>query len=295
MDNIENNLMIDDAERKQLQELAPQDEGNDTVAEDFFSQLDRQVMGETLDQDSPEPAQQTQITSLQGNPEQQEQLANPEMDVANLEKRYSDSSREAKRLNTRLKELEPYMPLLNAMKEDPNLISHVRGYFQGGGSAPTSVKEQLGLDEDFVFDYDEAVSDPNSESAKLFNATVDGVVQRRLNDFARQQSEQSRKASEEQEFKVKHNVSEEQYEDLIDYAKSHKLTLEDVYYLKNREHRDQAVANNTRNEVINQMKNVRQMPTSIASSGNAQREEKSIDDAVFDKLLSTGTGLDSII
>ena len=71
MENIENNLMIDDAERKQQQELAPQDEGNDTVAENFFSQLDKQVMGETLDEDSPEPAQQTQTTSPEGNPEQQ--------------------------------------------------------------------------------------------------------------------------------------------------------------------------------------------------------------------------------
>jgi hypothetical protein len=181
------------------------------------------------------------------------------------------------------------------MKADPNLISHVRGYFEGGGSAPKSVKEQLGLDEDFMFDYDDALSDPNSESAKLFNATVDGVVQRRLNDFARQQSEQSRKASEESNFKQKFNVSEGDYDDLMDYAKSHKLTLEDVYYLKNRDNRDTQVANNTREEVIQQMKNVRQMPTSIASSGNAQREEKSVDDAVFDKLLSQGTGLDELM
>ena len=43
------------------------------------------------------------------------------------------------------------------------------------------------------------------------------------------------------------------------------------------------------------MKNVRQMPTSVASSGNAQREEKSVDDAVFDKLLSEGTGLDKLM
>ena len=217
------------------------------------------------------------------------------MDAANLEKRYSDSSREAKRLNTRLQELEPYMPLLNAMKEDPNLITHVRGYFEVGGSAPKSVKEQLGIDEDFVFDYDEALSDPSSQSAKLFGATVDGVVQRRLGDFARQQSEQSRRASEETSFKAKHNVSDEDYNDLMDFAKGHTLTLEDVYYLKNRENRDNLVANGAREEVVQQMKNVRQMPTSVASSGNVQVEEKSIDDAVFDKLLSQGAGLDELM
>ena len=280
----QDNLLEDDA-IKQSNPVTPQ---NDTVAEEFFSELDKQVMGETLEQPLETQAQPQQTTSLQGNPEAEQQST---QGVDNLEKRYSDSSREAKRLNNQLQELEPYMPLLNAMKEDPNLISHVRGYFEGGGSAPKGIKEQLGLDEDFVFDYDDALSDPASSSAKLFNATVDGVVQRRLGDFARKQSEQSRRASEEGTFKSKYNVSEEDYKDLMDYAKKHTLTLEDVYYLKNRDNRDSQVANNTRQEVINQMKNVRQMPTSVASAGNTQREEKSVDDAVFDKLLSEGTGL----
>ena len=280
------NLLEDDAVKAQ-NSVTPQEE--DTVADDFFTQLDKQVMGETLDQ--PKVEMQEEVVQ---QPQVEQQVA-PEMNATNLEKRYSDSSREAKRLNTRLNDLEPYMPLLNAMKEDPNLITHVRGYFEGGGSAPKSVKEQLGIDEDFVFDYDDALSDQNSASAKLFNATVDGVVQRRLGDFAKKQSEQSRKASEEAAFKSKHSVSEEDYSDLMDYAKSHKLTLEDVYYLKNKDNRDQQVAKSSRDEVINQMKNVRQMPTSIASSGNSPKEEKSIDDNVFDKLLAQGSGLDKLM
>ena len=288
MDNNKDNLLIDDAERAESNDVTPTE--NNTVAEDFFSQLDRQVMGEVVEQPNVE-AQVEQTTPIQDPVAEQ----NTEQVSVDWEKRYSDSSREAKRLNNQLQDLEPYMPLLNAMKEDPNLISHVRGYFEGGGSAPKSVKEQLGLDEDFVFDYDDALSNPDSQSAKLFNATVDGVVQRRLGDFARKQSEQSRRASEETSFKSKHNVSDEDYNDLMSYAKSHKLTLEDVYYLKNRDNRDNEVANNTRNEVIQQMKNVRQMPTSVASSGNTQREEKSIDDAVFDKLLSEGTELNKLM
>ena len=288
MDNNKDNLLVDDAQRAESNNVTPTE--NDTVAEDFFSQLDRQVMGEVVEQ--PDVEAQVEQTTPNQDPVAER---NAEVNSVDWEKRYSDSSREAKRLNNQLQDLEPYMPLLNAMKEDPNLITHVRGYFEGGGSAPKSVKEQLGLDEDFVFDYDDALSDPNSQSAKLFNATVDGVVQRRLGDFARKQSEQSRRASEETAFKSQYNVSEEDYKDLMDYAKSHRLTLEDVYYLKNRNNRDQEVANNTRNEVIQQMKNVRQMPTSVASSGNAQREEKSVDDAVFDKLLSEGTGLDKLM
>jgi len=287
--NTQDNLLVDDTEKVALP-LAPE---NDAVAEEFFSQLDKQVMGETLDEQPLETqAQPQQTTSPQENSVAEQQST---QGVDNLEKRYSDSSREAKRLNTRLNDLEPYMPLLNAMKEDPNLISHVRNYFEGGGSAPKGIKEQLGLDEDFVFDYDEALSDPASSSAKLFNATVDGVVQRRLGDFAKKQSEQSRRANQESAFKAKYSISDGDYTDLMDFAKGHTLTLEDVYYLKNRDNRDSQVANSTRQEVINQMKNVRQMPTSIASTGNTQREEKSIDDAVFDKLLSQGTGLDKLM
>ena len=287
-ENTQDNLLVDDAERAE-QQIAPE---NDAVAEEFFSQLDKQVMGETLDEQPLETAQPQQTTSHQENPVAEQQST---QNVDNLEKRYSDSSREAKRLNNRLNDLEPYMPLLNAMKEDPNLITHVRGYFEGGGSAPKGIKEQLGLDEDFVFDYDDALSDPASSSAKLFNATVDGVVQRRLGDFAKKQSETSRRANQESAFKAKYDISDGAYTDLMDFAKGHTLTLEDVYYLKNRDNRDSQVANSTRQEVINQMKNVRQMPTSVASAGNTQREEKSMDDAVFDKLLSQGTGLDKLM
>lgn len=65
--------------------------------------------------------------------------------------------------------------------------------------------------------------------------------------------------------------------------------------MKNRDNRDTQVAGNARNEVMQQMKNVRQMPQSIASSGNVQREEQSIDDSVFDKLLAQGAGLDKLM
>jgi hypothetical protein len=281
----QDNLLIDDSERNQSNDVAPE---NSEVAENFFSQLDRQVMGDTLSQPN-EAAQMQQTTSPRENPMQEQPSASD--DAANLEKRYSDSSREAKRLNNRLREIEPYMPVLDAMKEDPNLISHVRSYFEGGGSAPKNIKEQLGLDEDFVFDYDDALSEPESSSAKLFNATVDGVVQKRLGQFAKSQSDQSRKVSEENSFKSKYDIKDDDYNDLMDYAKTHRLTLEDVYYLKNRVTRDDKVAGNARDEVINQMKNVRSMPTSIASSGNLPQEEQSVDDVVFDKLLNTGSGL----
>ena len=209
----------------------------DAESAEFFSALDRSVMGEALDVD--EPAQVTQTAPVTPQPQEvvdpETNTAGMEEELAQLRKRYGDSSREGKRLSEELDEIKPYLPVLNAMREDPNLVSHVRNYFEDGGSAPVSVKEKLGLDEDFVFDYDEAIDNPNSESGKLFNTTVDGVVQRRLNDFAKRQAEDTRKLADESSFKSRNNMSEEDFADMMSFAKNHTLTLDDINYLRGRE------------------------------------------------------------
>jgi len=287
--DIQENAEVD------IDTLSPEANPLETGNEDFFDQLDRQVMGSALEGESNEqssPTQVEQTTSQQENPVATEGV---DSNYENLEKRYSDSSREAKRLNTRIKELEPYLPVLDAMKEDPNLVSHVRDYFEGGGSAPKDLKSQLGIDEDFMFDYDDAISNPGSDSAKLFQATVDGVVQRRISEFANEQSTKNAKIADERKFRETYDVNDNDYNELVDFAKGHKLTLEDVYFLKNRENRDQTVAENARKEQVEQMKNARNgTPQSIASVGNESRTEQSLDDQVFDKLLGVGERLDKI-
>jgi len=45
---------------------------------------------------------------------------------------------------------------------------------------------------------------------------------------------------------------------------------------------------------MDQMKNVRKTPQSLASVGTAPREERSLDDQVFDQLLGVGERLDDI-
>tara|TARA_R100000742_G_scaffold4279_1_gene1684 strand:- start:31794 stop:32696 length:903 start_codon:yes stop_codon:yes gene_type:complete len=262
--------------------------------DDFFDQLDKQVMGSVLTNE--EPSAETSVaTSQEAVTPLQDSVEGDGVDYAKLEKRYSDSSREAQRLNHRLKELEPYMPVLEAMKEDPNLVSHVRGYFEGGGSAPQDLKTELGLDEDFMFDYDDAVADPKSDSGKLFQATVDGVVQRRISEFAQTQAKQNAQKAEEKSFRASYNIDDTEYNDLVNYAKSKKLTLEDVYYLKNRNSRDQKVAENVQKSNMEQMRKAREgTPQSIASVGNQVPVETSVDDAVFDQLLGVGDKLSDL-
>ena len=253
---------------------------------DFFESLDREVNGGILDE-------QQQPTSVQSSNTQSSPNVEVQMqdDSEVLQKRYSDSSREAKRLNGKLKEIEPYMPILDAMREDPNLISHVRNYFEGGGQAPQSMNQQLNLDEDFVFDPEEAFQQPDSDSAKVMGATIDGIVQRRLNNTLQTQKTENAKMAKEAQFKQKMDMSDEEWSTFTDFAKSKSLELEDIYYLMNRKNRDSQIADSTRQEIHNKMREVQSQPSTLATQGSVS-VERSADDNVFDTILGTDSELE---
>ena len=253
---------------------------------DFFESLDREVNGGILDEQQQPTSVKSDNTQSSPNVEVQ-----PQDDNEVLQKRYSDSSREAKRLNGKLKEIEPYMPILDAMREDPNLISHVRNYFEGGGQAPQSMNQQLNLDEDFVFDPEEAFQQPDSDSAKVMGATIDGIVQRRLNNTLQTQKTENAKMAKEAQFKQKMNMSDEEWSTFTDFAKSKSLELEDIYYLMNRKNRDSQIADSTRQEIQNKMREVQQQPSTLATQGSVS-VEKSTDDNVFDTILGTDSELE---
>ena len=255
---------------------------------DFFESLDNQVNGGILEPSQP-TSEQSGNTQTSPNVEVQNEV--PDNNLDTLQKRYSDSSREAKRLNSKLKELEPYMPILDAMREDPNLISHVRNYFEGGGQTPETLNQQLNLDEDFVFDADEAFSKPDSDSAKVLGATIDGVVQRRLSNVLQSQKQENAKMAKETQFKQRMNMSDEEWSQFTDFAKSKSLELEDIYYLMNRKNRDEQIADSARQEIHNKMREVQQQPTTIATQGSVA-VEKSSDDKVFDTILGSGSELE---
>lgn len=258
-------------------------------SDDFFESLDNQVNGGILDEPSQSTSEQSGNTQTSPNVEVQNEVPNNNLDT--LQKRYSDSSREAKRLNSKLKELEPYMPILDAMREDPNLISHVRNYFEGGGQTPETLNQKLNLDEDFVFDADEAFSKPDSDSARVLGATIDGVVQRRLSNVLQSQKQENAKMAKEAQFKQKMNMSDEEWSQFTDFAKSKSLELEDIYYLMNRKNRDEQIADSARQEIHNKMREVQQQPATIATQGSVA-VEKSSDDKVFDTILGSGSELE---
>jgi len=257
---------------------------------DFFADLDRSVNGGIIDAD----ANETSIDPPQDSNMQEEQVTNEAQteDVETLKKRYADSSSEGKRLNQRLSELEPYMPILDEMRKDPNLVSHVKGYFEDGGQAPQNMVEKMKLGEDFIFDPDEAIANPTSDSAKVLNATIDGVVQRRLNNELTKQKEEFTLERQVSDFRSKHNMNDSEWNELKQFADNQKLSLDDIYYLKNRGAREDNIARTSGQKALNQVKQNQQRPKSLASQGSA-KVETSEEGQIFDSILGIDKELEN--
>ena len=88
-------------------------------------------------------------------------------------------------------------------------------------------------------------------------------------------------------------MTDEQFGEFIQKAKQHTLTLEDVDHLLNKDKVAANVAESTKKDMMNQMDNVRNMPTS-ASGANSQAKQTNEDQDVFDKLLGLDSDLDNL-
>ena len=271
-------------------------------SETFFNDLENQVNGGIIDETA-EVTQQTSSGSEQVTHNTQsvgsENVEPPTDNGTDWKKRYEDSSREAVRLSEQYKNVEPFVPVLEAMKNDSGLVDHVRDYLKNGGKPAKSVQDQLGLSEDFVFDAND-IADPDSDSAKVMNAHVDGMVKQRVGQMlnvekqrAQQMQQVQARATEEQAFMKKNNMSETEFNDFKEKAQKHVMTLDDVNYLLNRNQNNANVANSTKTDMLNQMKNVRNMPTS-ASGANSQGQQRSESDEVFDLINGFDNDVDNL-
>ena len=273
----------------------------DSGSNDFFDTLENEVNSGIIDdtevtQSQPSGSEQVTHTTQDNGSNNVDQS----VDSTDWKKRYEDSSREAVRVTEQYKSVEPFVPVLEAMKNDSGLVDHVRDYLVNGGKPAKSIQEQLNIDEDFVFDQQEAMTDPDSDSAKIMNAHVDTMVQQRVGQMlkaeqgrAQQMQQAKARTAEEQAFKDKHNMSETDFETFKVKAQKHIMSLDDVNYLLNRDTNNTNVANSTKKDMLNQMKNVRNMPTS-ASGANSQGVERSESDDVFDAIKGLDDGVDNL-
>ena len=282
---------------------ATDEESSSTDA--FFDALEGDVNSAITHDNSTDKEQVTPSTKVgdpseTGNSGELVEEAKVEPDQ-NWEKRYSDSSREAQRLSAEVKNLEPLKPLLEVMQKDPKLIPYIREYLESGGKPDETVQEKLRLDEDFVFDSHEAVTNPESDSAKVMNHMVNQQVEQRMQKHLkseRQRINASRAKGEMQkaevDFKERHNLTNDEFRDFQEKAKGHRMTLDDAFYLVNRDKVQQNVANASKQDTLKQMKNVRSIPTSQASANNAGEVKKSQGDQILDALKDLDSGVDGL-
>ena len=277
----------------------------DSQEENFFETLERNVNGVIAD-DVVEETPQVDPNTLQNQNQvsSDAQSNGVQGELEQVKKRYSDSSREAQKMKAQLDELKPFIPVLNAMKQDSGLVDHMKTYLENGGNVPTNVKEQLKLKEDFVFDADEMVNDPKSDSAQVFNSMVSNVVNTKAKEILGEQeakAAQARKSLEYQnqakKFIEERGMNEEEFQDFIKQAKAKMqgaLSLDDMYHLLNRDQVNTRVAASTKEDMLKQMKGVRNMPTSQANVNNASEGKKDDNDKMFDSLLNFESGVDNL-
>jgi len=267
----------------------------DDAVESFFDTLDEQVNGMVLDEQVAEPATQRAADPV-SRTEQSEPVIphrNPEEDY---KKRYADSSREAKELKRRVDELEPFAPILERMRRDPNLIGVVRNYLEGGAEPSTQLRDKLELPEDFIFDGEAAFKDPSSDSAKVLQASIESVVQKNLSRVQEAQRVENARERNFDEFRKRNKIEGEELEDLKKYADEHDLTWDDILYLKNREKREKEIAAQAREESNAQREKTRSTPTSLADRASAADDKpKSAEDTVFDAILQVDNGVEDLL
>ena len=277
---------------------------------DFFDQLDDSVNGMVGegDQSAEAPSIPTEAThvnsgSEQGNPRVESHGSNSawEDEMNPYKKRYQDSSREAVKMNQQLRQLKPFVPVLDAMKRDSGLVQHVREYLQNGGKPSGNVKKDLGLAEDFQYDPNEAVQNPDSDSAKVMNAQVEAVVNNRVGDILKREKDQAAKTrmrtmqkKQAMEFIKKHNMTKEEFQAFAKEANTRRLTFDDVYYILNKDRQSQNVANATKADMLNQMKNARSMPTSASDSNSQGTAVPSQENQIFDAMASLDGNVDDL-
>ena len=101
------------------------------------------------------------------------------------------------------------------------------------------------------------------------------------------------RAQEAKDFQERHKMTPEQFQTMMGEASKRRITLDDIYHLLNKDKDNQNVANNTKDDMLKQMKNVRNIPTS-ASGTNSAQVQSSPDDNVFDQIVGSDGDIDNL-
>lgn len=153
------------------------------------------------------------------------------------------------------------------------------------------------------------VSDPNSDSRKVFDAMVNKSVNQKVNQKAsqilneenaraQQESYKNQLSQQAREFAARNSLTKDEFINFMQEAQ-HKfntegMTFDDMYLIVNKGRAATNVANSTKKEMLNQMKNVRDIPASQGASNNAGKPAGK-NDAIFDALLSSDGNIEELL
>ena len=280
----------------------------DTMVEDsnadFFDALETQVNGAI--QDAPaEQAVEQEPVSDQVTPEvdsssrEVPQNLNWEDESNPYKVRYSDSTREAQRMKAENDKLKPYESLIGVLEQDAELVDIVRGYLDKG--TKPDMKQSLDLGDDFVFDMDEAISDPDSKSAQVFNTIVDKRADQKAGDRiaaerqkAQQAAQKRNMQSQTKQFVDANGMNKDEFSELSKWAQTHQLSWDDINFLKNRDRANAKIASNSKQQVLDQMKNVQSMPATASAAGGENPGDRDHNDSIFDLIQKADNNLDNV-
>ena len=77
-------------------------------------------------------------------------------------------------------------------------------------------------------------------------------------------------------------------------SRTERKTLDDIHYILNKDQTAANVAQNTKKEMLGQMKNVRNMPTSASGANSQGGKEVSEDRSVFNSILGRDDSVDNL-
>jgi DNA repair exonuclease SbcCD ATPase subunit len=244
--------------------------------EEFFSSLGNETQETKNDEHS-----EAKLPTVEELQKQMEQL---KTDLKKAQDGYSGSSREAKRLQ------EELISVKQQIKSTEN------------SKQPSDIFEALGIDkENFVFDQDEAIKNPNSDSGRVQRAYI-AVEAARL--FERQQKAKENEMyekdiqkqfdSEKQALMKEYNLTEEQFNDWVEkQGKNLRLDLKTAWAITHQEELDKKRMENAikewRKKQMEQRSGLDNLPPTLIGIKGSEGRDPS---GVFMDSIKTGGGFD---
>jgi len=247
--------------------------------------------------DVPDPATLAEENANKGDGEKvvsREEYEAIKKELNDTKSKYGASSANAKRLHEKTQAFEKYSPIYDLLEKDEGAVNALSNYINKNQSVQDSVKAELGLDSDFEYSEQDAVNNPDSDSAKVMQRMMEITAEKVSNKKAQDQeakfaADKRREVlhAEGQDLKAKYNLNEEDFNSFIDKVNSHKMTLEDLYLVINK---DKVQENLVNNIVKEKLGNNSQSRRSLASVGDSA--DKSVESSIMDVLVSVDHGTD---